>query len=185
MTIANAGPPNLGPCFECGKPAEHRHHVVPRSLGGTKTIPLCTPCHRKVHAPGQALALGELNHITRSRRRLTWVCDHCGDPIRDGEGVIELDYYDLGRYRREIRDWQAATPHSLGLFPESPRWRVVHYTCDGNPDAVTYWIPVENARTLEQALDRTYHLATKAAMQPAMSSWHARIAQATTQRAGR
>lgn len=36
-------------CFECGAPATERHHVVPASLGGTKTIPLCGECHAKVH----------------------------------------------------------------------------------------------------------------------------------------
>ena len=36
-------------CFECGQPAHHRHHVVPRSLGGTKTVSLCEVCHSKIH----------------------------------------------------------------------------------------------------------------------------------------
>jgi len=37
-------------CFECGSVENlHNHHVVPRSLGGTKTIPLCCYCHGKVH----------------------------------------------------------------------------------------------------------------------------------------
>ncbi len=36
-------------CFECGKPAQTNHHVVPKSKGGTKTIPLCYNCHGKVH----------------------------------------------------------------------------------------------------------------------------------------
>jgi hypothetical protein len=36
-------------CFECGNPAEHNHHVVPKSKLGTKTIPLCVSCHEKVH----------------------------------------------------------------------------------------------------------------------------------------
>ena len=38
-------------CFECGetKNLQH-HHVVPRSLGGTKTIPLCERCHGLVHS---------------------------------------------------------------------------------------------------------------------------------------
>ena len=39
----------LGPCFECNKPAECDHHVVPRVKGGTKTVPLCLECHGKVH----------------------------------------------------------------------------------------------------------------------------------------
>ena len=39
--------PNV--CFECGAPATERHHIVPASLGGTKTIPLCGVCHAKIH----------------------------------------------------------------------------------------------------------------------------------------
>ena len=37
-------------CFECDSTEniEH-HHVVPQILGGTKTIPLCSSCHSKVH----------------------------------------------------------------------------------------------------------------------------------------
>jgi hypothetical protein len=37
------------PCFECGRPAKHRHHVVPRVLGGRKTVGLCETCHPKAH----------------------------------------------------------------------------------------------------------------------------------------
>ena len=37
------------PCFECNAPAEHEHHVIPQSLGGTNTVPLCEDCHGKVH----------------------------------------------------------------------------------------------------------------------------------------
>ena len=36
-------------CFECDQPADHDHHVIPRSLGGTRTVPLCHGCHGKVH----------------------------------------------------------------------------------------------------------------------------------------
>lgn len=36
-------------CFECGKDAAEDHHVIPQSLGGTKTIPLCGGCHALVH----------------------------------------------------------------------------------------------------------------------------------------
>ena len=36
-------------CFECGNPAECDHHVVPKILGGTKTVPLCLACHGKIH----------------------------------------------------------------------------------------------------------------------------------------
>lgn len=37
-------------CFEC-ESCENivYHHVIPRSLGGKKTLPLCQICHDKVH----------------------------------------------------------------------------------------------------------------------------------------
>jgi len=37
------------PCFECGRPSAHNHHVIPKIRGGTKTVPLCLSCHGKVH----------------------------------------------------------------------------------------------------------------------------------------
>ena len=37
-------------CFECDSEENiHNHHVIPKILGGTKTIPLCALCHGKVH----------------------------------------------------------------------------------------------------------------------------------------
>lgn len=39
----------MSACFECGEPAAHDHHVIPRSVGGTKTVPLCAKCHGLVH----------------------------------------------------------------------------------------------------------------------------------------
>jgi len=40
-------------CFECEKSEDqieiHDHHIVPKSKGGTKTIPLCMVCHGAVH----------------------------------------------------------------------------------------------------------------------------------------
>ena len=61
--------PNV--CFECGAPATERHHVVPASLGGTKTIPLCGDCHAKVHSiSGQRRnQLGELTKNSLLKRK--------------------------------------------------------------------------------------------------------------------
>ena len=37
-------------CFECGGTEHiHQHHIIPKSLGGTKTIPLCNMCHGRAH----------------------------------------------------------------------------------------------------------------------------------------
>lgn len=42
-------------CFECGGKAKHAHHIVPKSLGGKRTIPLCLACHGAVHRQDLAL----------------------------------------------------------------------------------------------------------------------------------
>lgn len=39
-----------GICFECDEYKEvEEHHVIPVSLGGTKTVNLCLKCHMLVH----------------------------------------------------------------------------------------------------------------------------------------
>jgi len=48
-------------CFECGATdGLQQHHVVPRSRGGTKTIPLCGECHGKAHHRDKNMASPEL-----------------------------------------------------------------------------------------------------------------------------
>jgi len=47
-------------CFECRAPATAKHHVVPRSLGGTQTVPLCATCHAKAHGVTDVWHTGEL-----------------------------------------------------------------------------------------------------------------------------
>ena len=40
-------------CCNCGAPAHHRHHIVPKALGGSDRLsnlaPLCEACHGLVH----------------------------------------------------------------------------------------------------------------------------------------
>jgi len=62
VAVAGMPPDSAGPapaaqgakCFECGASAAHDHHVVPRSLGGTKTVPLCLRCHGNAHGRGRS-----------------------------------------------------------------------------------------------------------------------------------
>jgi hypothetical protein len=46
-----------GTCWECEAEGVHihHHHVVPRSRGGTKTVPLCEVCHAHAHHRGKAM----------------------------------------------------------------------------------------------------------------------------------
>ena len=79
-------------CFECNKIATENHHVIPKTLGGTKTIPLCGSCHAKVHqmdgkrrdshseltklglkrAKKRGVNLGNPNNMTNEGRKKGW-----------------------------------------------------------------------------------------------------------------
>lgn len=54
-------------CFECGAEAHHQHHVVPKSMGGTQTVPMCAICHGKAHSI--AIAGPELTKRALNKRK--------------------------------------------------------------------------------------------------------------------
>jgi hypothetical protein len=77
-------------------------------------------------------------------RRLEWPCDVCGKPIDDGSGYLCLNLDELDAARRS--EMASAT------------WRVMHRSCDPQPDADAYLFRIENVRTVAALLDRTAHL---------------------------
>lgn len=161
-----------GTCYECGSAATVQHHVVPVSLGGTRTLPLCRKCHGLVHSPGQALALGSLNHIARKSKHLTWQCEVCDQTIACGAGYIACHTSEaldrLSRWKEFSEDhrdrktgWTAYCLADAPMIP-SARWHVLHRICDPQPESWDdYWIAVERAQTVEQLLSWTIHLAEK------------------------
>ena len=49
-----------GSCFECSNDATEKHHVVPKSLGGTRTVILCAHCHGLIHETKRTIKHSEL-----------------------------------------------------------------------------------------------------------------------------
>lgn len=47
-------------CFQCDNEAKYNHHVVPKSRGGTETVPLCDTCHWKAHHIDSNVSISEL-----------------------------------------------------------------------------------------------------------------------------
>jgi len=57
-------------CFECGSTDDlQNHHIIPRSLGGTKTIPLCGKCHSIVHNSSGLLHTSSLQKLSIKRKK--------------------------------------------------------------------------------------------------------------------
>ena len=86
-------------CFECGAAADHNHHVVPRSLGGTKTIPLCHKCHGLAHGRDGARNTSELTRLALKKKKEAG--ERVGDiPFgfslaEDGKSLILNEYEQL------------------------------------------------------------------------------------------
>ena len=59
----------MKPCFNCGAPAHHDHHVVPRSIGGVATVPLCGDCHGKAHGHHGLRSTTELTRAALAVKR--------------------------------------------------------------------------------------------------------------------
>ena len=62
-------------CFECDSVENViRHHVVPRSKGGKRTIDLCQCCHDKVHGiEGRDISVSELTKVGLAKAKANGV----------------------------------------------------------------------------------------------------------------
>jgi hypothetical protein len=101
-------------CFECGRPAAYRHHVIPKSKGGKKTVPLCGVCHALIHGR-LSLHTAELTRAALRSRRSSGMKTG-GDipfgyrveagrlvPDADEQKAVRL-VLDLSRTGRSLRD---------------------------------------------------------------------------------
>lgn len=81
-------------CFNCNCNGElHDHHVVPRSLGGLATVPLCHVCHGKAH--GRQHGFRDIAELTRAAlavlRSRGQVSNHAPFGWRAEGGVLVAD----------------------------------------------------------------------------------------------
>jgi hypothetical protein len=76
-------------CAACGATDElHRHHLVPRSLGGEKlpTVMLCGRCHAAVHTYGGAMYFGHRELTLAGLARARAAGKRLGNPnLRPGD----------------------------------------------------------------------------------------------------
>ena len=75
-------------CALCDRPLGRRtewHHVVPKSQGGTRTVPLHPICHRTIHTAADNATLARLGTLDAVRalpavaRFVAWVADKPAD----------------------------------------------------------------------------------------------------------
>lgn len=113
----------MSECFECGGEAIHQHHVVPRSVGGTKTIPLCSECHRAAHADPSPASIKRLKETARRVR------DQASG-LSNTE--ISRAYASRERSRRERREQERDRPRQLRKDAiQALRYEIRHWDARG------------------------------------------------------
>jgi hypothetical protein len=88
-------PKRINKCFECASDDFCvYHHVVPKSLGGTKTVPLCPICNAKVHSI-KSINISDLTKraLAKKRKRgeITGGSVPYGYNLLDGHKLIKND----------------------------------------------------------------------------------------------
>ena len=125
-------------CFECDALAAHHHHVVPRSRGGTRTVPLCETCHALAHGLGDATwtdharltqrALAEKKKKGERIGRVPYGFQLAEDGVRlercESEQIVIAACQELS-----AKGWSLAAigeeMESRGLTPREGRWHAV------------------------------------------------------------
>ncbi|MGW2877041.1 hypothetical protein ACWDBP_12260 [Streptomyces sp. NPDC001233] len=93
---------------------------------------------------------------------LVAVCDHCLDPVQDGDGVLEVD---TDTADRALRAWKETDSSNYAVFHASAgtqpvKWTVRHYSCGKAPSFICE-IAVERLRSWTALLDWSVHLSSK------------------------
>lgn len=91
-------------CFNCGRPAHHEHHPIPKSMGGDKTIPLCNECHAMVHGMNDG-TWNNHDHLTHKGLMKN------SDGLRFQYAALWLHYYGLSDSIREIKKLGVSDPY--------------------------------------------------------------------------
>jgi hypothetical protein len=128
-------------CFECGEKATEKHHMVPKSLGGTKTIDLCSKCHCKVHGfHGNRINAVDLIKLGVYRKNVTsfvavlaWNKLYVDNSFRDydSKGRFDANVLRRNRYKSYIcfsGDYKLSKPEFekrlevIGQWSKEKRW---------------------------------------------------------------
>lgn len=124
----------MNQCFECGSTTDlHNHHVVPRTLGGTKTITLCGRCHGLVHSRDMthhATLTKKALEDKRAQGRRTSKDAPYGFRIDTDNDTLVADEHEQ-RVLGLVRSWRAAGVSirgivlqltAEGVHPRGGRW---------------------------------------------------------------
>jgi len=132
------GSANPNECYTCLGPVEHWHHVVPYSMGGNITLPLCENCHGKIHNKDlvsmQALAIAGARRMAldgnfHSQKYSDEVVEKCVYLYK----IQNLTYTQIAQILIDdeifvrSKDWKPAPSQIHKYWNSKPKYSLDHY----------------------------------------------------------
>lgn len=100
-------------CFECDGKAQHAHHIVPKSLGGTRTLPFCHKCHSKIHRIDFTNVSSLIKKGLAKAKASGTVCHR---------PLIDICFKTVRKHRKAGLSWKSVGK-LMGIAEETVRWR--------------------------------------------------------------
>ena len=132
------GSANPNECYTCLGPVDHWHHVVPYSMGGDITLPLCEKCHSKIHdkdlvkmqalatAGARKLALAGKNHAQK----------YSDDVVEKCVYLYEIENFTYSQIAQILiedkifvrpKDWKPAPSQIHKYWNTKPKYSLDHF----------------------------------------------------------
>lgn len=93
---------------------------------------------------------------------IEWLCDSCGEPVHDGDGMIGVSGNEIARYSEEVSLVEATRGTRLLLdWPDPAPWQVCHFGIECELDLDAYTFVIERIRTPALLLSVTAFLMEK------------------------
>lgn len=129
-----------------------------------RAISVERPAYNKTHNRQSPV----LHHSRITPQKITYLCVVCNEPIRPGEGYIQVDCGLIDQYRKKMTELYNLQRSQGGIIRgdqvplhRPAPWGSFHRLCDPFPDNDDHWYDIARVDTWQKLVATTAHLLQK------------------------